>query len=48
MIQILLINISPDPVKRYSVETTIQKFEQLYYVNESIANYLLLISSLKI
>ena len=42
--QHLLINISPDPSKRYSIENSKSQFEKIYYSNESIQQYLHLIS----
>ena len=42
--QHLLINISPDPSKRYTVENSKSQFEKIYYSNESIQQYLHLIA----
>ena len=43
--QLLLVNISPDPKKRKSVPNTLKTYTDLFYVDEKIANYDLLIEN---
>ena len=44
--QLLLINISPDAKKRLSLSDTIQKYEDIFFINEKLENYLTLIKNL--
>ena len=44
--QLLLINISPDPSKRLSIADTLQKYKDIFFINEKPENYLTLINNL--
>ena len=44
--QLLLINISPDPRKRLSISDTLQKYKDIFFINEKPENYLTLIKNL--
>ena len=43
--QLLLYNIQPNPSKRYSLEETIQKFKEIFFIEEQVDNYIDLIST---
>jgi serine/threonine protein kinase len=43
--QLLLFNIQPNPNKRYSLEDTIQKFKEIFFMEEQVDNYIDLINS---
>ena len=45
--QILLTNISPDPAKRYSVEETKKKWRDMFNIDDTPQDYLMLINNLK-
>ena len=45
--QLLLTNISPDPNKRLSLYDTLQKYKDIFFINEKPENYLTLINNLK-
>jgi serine/threonine protein kinase len=44
--QLLLINISPNPANRLSIENTGRKYRDIFYINEKPANYFALIDNL--
>ena len=44
--QLLLTNISPDPSKRLSIADTLQKYKDIFFINEKPENYLTLITNL--
>jgi serine/threonine protein kinase len=43
--QLLLYNIQPNPSKRYSLEETIQKFKDIFFIEEQVDNYIDLINT---
>ena len=45
--QLLLINISPNPNNRFTIEDTKKKYKELFYLDESTQNYLTLINNFK-
>ena len=45
-LKILLLNISPDPNKRLSIDNTLKKYRDLFFINEKLENYLTLIDNL--
>lgn len=45
--QLLLMNISPNPKKRLSIDVTKQYYKEIFYINENAVNYLELIQNFK-